>query len=542
MLGLPFLFLLGASLGSPMPPKSQGDVERAMAVISGDAMLDHIKRLSSDEFEGRAPGSHGDRLTVKFLEDQIKKIGLLPAAPDGTFEQVVPLRAFQSHPSSLILKNGGKVVTLETPSDFVARSRVERQDVSVKGSPLVFAGYGISAPDKKWDDYKGLDVKGKTLLLLDGEPQFANGQSMFAKLQTRYGTRQAKIDDAARRGAVAVLFIHDPKTAYANYQVVQNNYRQEFFDVTSSKNQELLSMEGWIALSAAKRTCKNAGFDFNKLRASASGRNFKPVTMGIAADFKLRNVSRTITSKNVIAMIEGSDPKLKSQYVIYSAHWDHLGRDVSLQGDQIFNGAIDNAGGSSQMLEIARAFAALRVPPKRSILFIWTTGEEKGYLGSKYFLSHPFFPVRNAVADINLDNCNVWGRTRDVNDLGFGFTTIDTVLENTARKLGRKFTNATFDGGSYYYRSDQIEFAKVGIPSVFPGSGTDYIGKPAGYGDQMWNDYGANAYHQVSDEVQPDWDMSGAVEDAQWMFLAGYQLAQAKGMPAWKSGSGFGRS
>lgn len=544
LLALSFVSVLPATPGARHDDWKRWQTEQtthAMASISGDDMLAHIKTLASDEFEGRGPGTRGEDLTVSFLIDQFKRAGLKPGNPDGTFVQDVPLRSTRSR-ATITLMSGRKGIPLKTPEDYVVRSRLAKKDVLLSGSKVAFVGFGIIATEYGWDDYKSVEVKGKVLLILDGEPKSKAGARLMGESQTRFGTRPYKIEVAAKKGAAGVLFIHEPDSAYATYKAIQNNYRQDAYDVEGAKGQKLLSVEGWITLDAVQRVFKTLGLDFDSMRQRALAKDFKALSLSLRANSHIVNELRTFHSRNVVGRIEGSDPRLKAEHVIFSAHWDHLGRDTSLTGDQIYNGAIDNAGGTSQLIEIAKAFASLTPAPRRSVLFICTTAEEKGYLGSKYYVTHPLYPIRNAIADINLDNCNMWGRTKDVNNLAYGYTTIDSVLEETARMQARTFLNEYFDDGSYFYLSDQIEFAKAGIPSVFPGSGSDYIGKPAGYGDQKWGDYGAHDYHQVTDEVRADWDMSGAVEDAQWLFLTGYQLLQSDEVPRWKPGTGFKRT
>lgn len=298
-------------------------------------------------------------------------------------------------------------------------------------------------------------------------------------------------------------------------------------------------ISGLLTISAARRVFLLAGQDFDKLQADVPLSNGKTVVLNAKANISVKSKIRNVVSHNVVARVKGSDPRLKNEHVIYSSHWDHLGKDTSLTGDQIYNGAIDDAAGTAQLLEIAHGFAKLPKKPKRSILFIATTSEEKGYLGSRYYAQHPLFPIAKTVANINLDGGNVWGITSDLISTGYGLSTLDEFLGEAARLQERKFINEALDNGGLYFASDQIEFAKVGIPAAFPFSGSDYIGRPKDYGDKKWEAYSENDYHKVTDEVKPDWDLSGAAEDAKWLLIAGYNVAQAEKRPEWKAGIEF---
>lgn len=528
----------------PMP----AEIIPALDSITGDEILAHIKILASDEYEGRAPGTKGETLTVNYLVEQFKRFGLKPGNPDGSYTQKVPLVGFTTERSAS-LKVGGKPLDFNFSDDFVARSRRLLSEVTVENSEIIFVGYGIVAPEYGWDDYKNVDVRDKTLIMFEDEPQIADSReptklnnSMFkGQTLTYYSTSRYKFELAAQKGAAAVLLISNPETASTSFKTRQNRVRQEDFDVKRTvASPPVLAVEGWITLDAIKRLCAATNQDIKILAQAALAKNFKPVPFErTTAAFQLKTKLREIESHNVVAKIVGSDKHLKNEYVIYTAHWDHLGRDEKLLGDQIYNGAIDNAAGVAQMLEIAEGFAKLKKPPKRSILFIATTAEERGYLGAKYYTKNPLYPLKHTLADINLDACNVWGRTRDVNNLAYGLTTLDDVLAATAETQKRIFVREPFANGVYFFLSDQFEFARAGIPAVFPGSGSNYIGKSADFGDKKWDAYGSNDYHQVSDEVKADWDMSGAVEDAQWLLQIGYRVAQTKEFPQWKADAEF---
>ena len=296
-----------------------------------------------------------------------------------------------------------------------------------------------------------------------------------------------------------------------------------------------------MTVTAARRVFSLAGQDLDKMRKLAEQRDFKAIATSASVNISVASKIRNVASQNVVARIEGSDPRLRNEYVIYSAHWDHLGKDTNLKGDQIYNGAIDNAIGTAQLLEVAKGFARLPQKPKRSILFIAVTAEEKGYLGSRYYAQHPLFPIARTVANINLDGGNAWGRTKDILQSNYGLSTLDEMLDEAAKMQGRDFVKESLGDGGYYFGSDQIEFAKVGIPAAFPFSGFNYPGKAMDFGEKMWDAYGDKDYHKVSDEVRTDWDLSGAAEDAQLFLIAGYNVAQAAKRPEWKVGSEFKR-
>ena len=522
-------------------------LQPALDSFQGDKILTHIKRLSSDEFEGRGPGTRGETLTVNYLTDQFKRSGLAPGNPDGTFVQKVPLIGFQSLPE-IDVSTGEKSLKVKFPHDFVHDFPALRPMASVKNAGVVFAGYGIIAPEFGWDDYRGVDARNKLLIVLSGEPSQADKNDSkrqdpdFFKGDTRtyHSTRDSKFDLAAKKGAAGILVVYDPDKS-DTYSIFQTFAKMEGFALTPASPYSPTLLYGLLTTSSARRIFSLTGHDFEKLHADASLPNRKALLTNAKANISVKSQIRNVVSHNVVARLEGSDPRLKNEYIIYSAHWDHLGIDKSLAGDQIYNGAIDDAAGTAQLLEIARGFAKLRVKPKRSILFIATTSEEKGFLGSRYYVQHPLFPIAKTVANINLDGGNVWGITSDLITTGYGLSTLDEFLSDAARLQGRSFINKAIDNGGLYFASDQIEFAKAGIPACFPFSGSDYVGREKDWGDKKWEAYGGKDYHKVTDEVKADWDLAGAAEDAKWLLIAGYNIANARKRPEWKVGSEFKR-
>ncbi|MDT7542229.1 MAG: hypothetical protein QOE33_2133 [Acidobacteriota bacterium] len=525
------------------------DLKPALDSINKDDLMSHIKTLSSDEFEGRGPGTKGEELSVAYITDQFKKIGLKPGNPDGTYVQKVPLVGFTAQNPTASFTVGAKKIDLKFPDDIVPVSRRFVPESKVENSDVVFVGYGVEAPEYNWDDYKGVDVRGKTILMLVNDPAVPDpndptklDEKMFkGKAMTYYGRWTYKYEEAMKKGAAAAIIIHETGPAGYEYKVVSGSWSRENFDIqTPDKNMNRPAVEAWMTLDRAKELLTACGQDFDALKKQAITKDFKPVVLNAKANIDVKNSLREINSQNVVAKIEGSDPKLKDEYVVYTAHWDHLGRDPNLQGDQIYNGADDNASGVAQLLEIAEAFTKLPTPPKRSILFVSVTAEEKGLLGSKFYATNPLYPLNKTLADINMDEANQWGRTRDLTIVGLGNSTLDDVAQEAATMQGGRTLSPDPEpenGG--FYRSDHFEFAKQGVPALNVEAGVDFPGKPAGWGIQKRDDYTANNYHKPSDEIKPDWDLSGAVEDAQLYMIVGYRVAQGDKFPEWKEGTEF---
>lgn len=519
-------------------------VTAAAQAITADGLLGHIKDLSDDSLEGRAPGTPGEDKAIAYMQGQFKALGLKPGNPDGTYLQNVDLIGYTSHPSASFTA-GGKTIALKYPDDYIANSRHNRAETKVENSDVVFVGYGVVAPEYGWDDYKGMDLKGKTLLMLVGDPPVPSATdstkldtAMFkGSAMTYYGRWTYKYEIASDKGAAAAIIIHETGPAGYPYAVVRGSNSAEQFDVPSPDAEKRVGVEGWITLDKAKQLFAAAGQNFDALHAAARRKDFKPVALGAKANIDVKIKARTIQSHNVVAKVEGSSRK--DEYVVYTAHWDHLGRDTTLKGDQIYNGAIDNASGSSAILEIAKAFTKLPAPPARSILFLSVTAEEKGLLGSKYYASHPLYPLAKTAADINIDGVNQWGRTSDFTVIGLGNSTLDDVLAGILKTENRTVRPDAEPEKGFYYRSDHFEFAKQGVPALDTDNGVDYVGKPADYGMKKRDEYTNNDYHKPSDEVKPDWDLSGAVQDMQTLFRVGYVVAQQEAMPQWKPGTEF---
>lgn len=519
----------------------------AAQAIDADGLLGHIRVLSSDEFEGREPASPGEEKSVAYLVEQFKRLGLQPGNPDGTYVQEVPLVGFLSKATGRLTAGDGSIA-LDSSAAWTPVSRRFVPMVLVKGSDVVFVGYGIEAPEYGWDDYKGLDTEGKTLVMLVGDPPIPDttdptklDDAMFkGRAMTYYGRWTYKYEIASKKKAAAVLLVHETGPAGYPYEVVQGSWSRENFDIASDgKADDRVVVESWISRETAGALCELTGKDFDALKRAALSKDHQPVPLGMKFSAEVENTIRQATSHNVVATVEGSDPKLKDEYVVFTAHWDHLGRDSTRDGDQIFNGAADNASGVAMMLELAQAAMKLEPKPKRSLVFLAVTAEEKGLLGAKYYAGHPLYPLEKTVANINMDVINLWGRTSDLSSVGMGQTTLDDLLVRIAGAHGRSVAADTEPEKGMYYRSDHFEFAKVGVPALNAKGGAKYIGKPEGYGKEKRDEYTKNDYHKPSDEVKADWDLSGAVEDARLLLELALDVAEKPSWPSWKMGSEF---
>ena len=536
-----------AAFACMQAPTGQADLKASLDSINTNDILAHTKVLSSDEYEGRGPGTKGEELTVKYLTEQFQKLGLKPGNPDGTYVQKVPLVGFAGQPTASFT-SGGKTMNLNFPQDYVAVSRRFVPESKVENSEMVFVGYGVVAPEYGWDDYKGLDVRGKTIVMLINDPAVPDAsdptkldEKMFkGKAMTYYGRWTYKYEIAAEKGAAAAIIIHETGPAGYPYEVVSGSWSRENFDIqTPDKNMGRPAVESWITTDRAKELFTASGQDFDALKKAAVTKDFKPVVLNATANFDIKNTLREIDSANVVAKVEGSDPALKNEYVVYTAHWDHLGRDPKIQGDQIFNGALDNASGTAALLEIAEAFSKMSPLPKRSILFLAVTAEEKGLLGAKYYATNPLYPLNKTLANINMDGVNQWGRTKDVTMVGDDNSTLIDLLRETATAQSREVNPDPESEKGFYYRSDHFEFAKEGVPALYTDSGINYIGKDENYSKQKRDQYTEKDYHKPSDEIKSDWDLAGAVDDAQLLTTIGYRVAQGDKYPEWKAGSEF---
>ena len=523
------IVLQGADWGSPA-------VKNAKSSISPSNLLRHIRELSSDQYAGRAPGTIGEEKTVAYVIAQCKQIGLQPGTPEGGWTQSVPLWGMLSK-GKMAVKAGGKELDLVAGKDYVAWSAMPDEKVLLDGSGMTFVGYGVVAPEYSWDDYAGTDLRGKTVLMLTGDPPVADPhdpakldeKTFLGRALTVYGRTGTKLDTAYKHGAAAVILLYSTRQAGAN---LFQNYSRETMTLRGPDERRRVKAQALLDMDRAKELFAAEGKDFEAARADAAKPGFRAIPLSGQVSFDIANRVRRVDSANVLAKIEGTDPKLKNEYVVYSGHWDHHGQ----VGSQIFHGASDNAAGTAGVLELARAFRTLEPATRRTLLFLWPTAEEKGLLGARYYVEHPLYPLKQTVADINLDYFSNWGwgRTRDFSIIGIGNSTLDDIAAAALQRQGRELTGDTAPEQGFYFRSDHYEFARLGVPSLETSPGIDYVGKPAGYGVEKRNQYIHHDYHQPSDQVKPDWDLSGAVEDLRILFEVGYQVAQVDGRPSWK--------
>jgi Zn-dependent M28 family amino/carboxypeptidase len=524
----------------------------ATPAIDPNAILQHIKVISDDKFQGRAPGGPGEALTVEYLTSQFKAMGLKPGNPDGTYVQKVPLVGITgAEAAPLTFTKAGQTLALRWKDDVVAWTKHVADGASIKDSDVVFCGYGVDAPEYGWDDFKDVDVKGKTIVVLINDPAVPDPSDptkldpkMFGgKAMTYYGRWTYKFEEGARKGAAAVLIVHETEPAAYPFSVVQGNLGEKFDIVPPDKNMGRVNIEGWITTDSARKLLAMGGQDFDALKKQAITKAFKPVALGVKASMAITNTLRTIDSHNVVAKVDGTDPAVTDQYVVYTAHWDHLGIGLPVNGDTIYNGARDNAAGTATVLEIARAFTKVQPQPKRSILFTIVTAEEQGLLGSQYYSVMPLYPLAKTLADINIDEPNVYAPSKDVTVIGdMDASDLDDYLRQAAQEQGRTLRADPNPEKGFYYRSDHFNFAKQGVPALETESGVETApgaGKPADYLKAKLDEYEDHRYHQPSDEVQADWDLRGTAQDAQLLFLVGYRVANAQTFPAWKAGNEF---
>jgi Zn-dependent M28 family amino/carboxypeptidase len=504
------------------------EMQVAAKYITSEDISAYIRTLSSDAFEGRGPSTRADQKTQAYLRAELEKMGIQPGAPGGGWIQDVPLVGMTSQtPPSLTLSYGDKKLTLKNNDDFILSAGQQKSSISIKDAEIVFVGYGIDAPEYNWNDFKDVDVKGKILLVMNNNPSVFAGTT-----RTYYGRWTYKYEQAARMGAAGVIIIHTTPSASYPWQVVQSSWTGELFELKDDGRQRV-KIKGWATEDASRQIAALSGNDLDALRAAAESRDFKPVALGIKVSLDLNTTMHYSQSANVIGKIPGSDEKIKHEAVIYSAHHDHLGMKTDPKTGQtlIYHGAIDNASGVSGLLSIVKAYSKLEQPLRRTVYFVFTASEEQGLLGSEYFVKHPSVPVSDMAADINIDGTGFYGRTRDIMQYGQGLSNLDSVLVSLASQQGRVVVpDPTPETGSFY-RADQLNFSKAGVPVLYTYAGLDVIGKPADWGFQQLINYVQHDYHQPSDQFKESYDFSGAAEDAQLDFYLGVNIANADQRP-----------
>ena len=509
--------------------------------FSAERFTADIRVLASDEFEGRRSATPGGAKTVAYLEQAFREIGLKPGAGDS-YTQAVPFVELDTQPSpSLEVSSpGGKLALSYGPQAVYWTTRVT-PEAEIEDSELVFVGYGIVDPSRDWNDYAGLDMRGKTAVILVNDPGFATSDPALFKgrTMTYFGRWTYKFDEAARQGAAGAIIVHEDEPAAYPWAVVQNGAsRPQLVLDRPDGNASRVALEGWVTLDSARKLFAAAGMDYQDLKARAAKRGFRPVPMGLRASARVENSIRRAASSNVIGLLEGS--KRPDEYLVVTAHWDHLGiAERGAGDDRIFNGAVDNATGTAGMLELARAFAALEPRPERSILFVGFTGEEDGLLGSEYFADHPPVPIAQIAGGINIDAMIVYGRTRDVSVVGFGSSQLEDYLQRAAARQGRVLKQEPTPEKGFYFRSDHFPLARKGVPMLYAKGGVDSVEHGSEWGVARQQEYIATRYHKPSDEYDPDWDLSGAIEDLEMYFDVLQQLAGETRFPQWLPGNEF---
>ncbi len=511
----------------------------AANTIDEDGLRGVIEVLASDSYEGRGPATTGDLMTQRYLSDALDRMGLVPAGDDGSWLQPFDIVSITTTPPpTWTFNRGTDTLSLEHWDDYIAASGTQAERAGIDGAELVFVGFGIQAPEFNWDDYKGRDVSGKVLLMLNNDPDW--DPALFeGNRRLYYGRWTYKYEIAAELGAAGAIIIHTTPSAGYPYQVVQTSWTGVQYKLPAGQ-EPTTEVQAWVSEQAAAELVAFAGRSLDELVAAARSSEFEPVELGISTSLRLQNALSRVETANVAGLLEGSDPGLRDEVVVYTAHHDHLGiGEPNADGDAIYNGARDNAAGVAQVLEIADAFRSLEMPPRRSVLFLFVAAEEQGLLGSAFYARQPGFPPGRLAANVNLDGGNIWGRTRDVTFIGYGKSSLDAIVEQAASDQGRRVQGDQFPDRGYFYRSDQFNFAKIGVPAVYIDEGTDFVDRPEGWGVEQIEQWVSVHYHQPSDELEDDWNFDGMVEDARLAYAIGLRIANADALPAWNPGDEF---
>lgn len=533
-------FALGAvALTLGAVTASVRDTRKAAESISESSYRNLIAGLSADDLQGREPGTVGEQRTVEYLEEQFLELGLQPVTGGG-FRQEVPLVSITATDVKLSFQKGAGGMNLVPGDDMVLGTQRVRPESSIGASEVVFVGYGIVAPEYGWNDYAGLDMRGKTALILVNDPGFVTGEAELfrGKAMTYHGRWTYKFEEAARQGAAAAIIIHDTAPAAYDWTVVRNGWSgSQFYLDSADGNAGSTALQGWITHERARQLMEMAGQDLAAMEAAAVKRGFRAVPLGVAANGGVRNQIRRMKSPNLVAMMPGKDRP--DEYVIYMAHWDHLGLTDDVAEDRIVNGAVDNATGVAGILTIAQGFRSLLPGPSRSVLFLAVTAEESGLIGSEFYARNPLVPLEKTAAVINIDALMPFGRAKDIEVIGFGASALEDLLAKAAKAQGRTLTPDRRSEAGYFYRSDHFNFAKAGVPALYVKSGTDLRGQPAGTGLARLDEYYATTYHKPSDEYDDSWDVSGSIEDLRLLFEVGVKVANTKSWPEWYEGNEF---
>ncbi|MBT8415842.1 MAG: M28 family peptidase, partial [Silicimonas sp.] len=514
-------------------------VEKAELQIQGDYMRGIVAEIADDRYEGRGPGTRGDVAARKYLAEQMAALGLQPGAEDGSWEQPFDLVGVNaSQPETWTFKTKDASLALQQWDQFIIGSGVQEERATIDDAELVFVGYGIQAPEYDWDDYKGADLKGKVLVMMNNDPDW-DPELFGGETRLWYGRWDYKYLSAARQGAAGAIIIHTEPSAGYPFQVVQTSWTGVQFELPAG-DEPRSQINAWVTEDTARELIRMAGFDLDELREAAFNRDLKPVPLGITTSIDMQVDLERVQSANVLGLIPGSDPDLSDEVLIYTAHHDHLGIGTpNDEGDTIYNGARDNASGVAVVMSIARAIKALPAAPRRSILVALVGAEEQGLLGSGYYAAHPTFAAGKIAANINYDSTNIWGRTHDVTFVGLGKSSIDLIIAAAAAEQGRVLKPDQFADKGYFYRSDQFNLAKIGVPAMYLKAGTEFVDRPPEWGRQQQDHHTSVHYHQPSDEYDPSWNFDGMVDDALLGFWTGLAIANADDMPTWIPGDEF---
>jgi Zn-dependent M28 family amino/carboxypeptidase len=533
------LLVLMAAAAASLPAGWSAREKSAARKITAASLAAHVRFLADDLLEGRAPASRGGELGMRYIAANMERLGLQPAGDNGGWLQPFDIVGLVSTVTTPITATaaGGKSLALKPFVESIVAPGQQADATSIKDADVVFVGYGITAPEQKWDDWKGVDVKGKVVVVMNNDPE--SDPALFAgKTRLYYGRWDYKYAEAARHGAAGVIIIHTEPSAGYPWQVVQSSWTGEQFELPAGKEPRV-QLRMWATEEASRALAKLGGHDLDELRKAAEKRDFKPVALGVKMSAAIKTKLTRVRTANVLGMLPGSDPKLKAEAVVVTAHHDHLGVRTDNKGDQIYNGALDNASGVAALLDIAEALSGLEPRPKRSVLFAAVAAEESGLLGSQFYCEHPTIPPGKIAANLNIDEINIWGRSKDIGFIGFGKSTLDEVVVAVAKAQGRTVAPDDEPEKGGFYRSDQFNFAKIGVPAMYLKPGVLYPGHDLAWGKALEDKFTKERYHQPSDQIDSTWVLDGGVDDVQLMTVALLRVADAPKLPAWKPGDEF---